>query len=45
MQEKKYLQNEMNKISMKNTELLEENERNRFKIPEEYKELEVKVRN
>lgn len=45
IQEKKYLQNEINKISMKNTELLEENEKNRFKIPEEYKELEVKVRN
>lgn len=43
MQEKKYLQNEVNKLSLRNMELFEEKERNQFPVSEEIQELQIKV--
>lgn len=44
VQEKKYLQNEVNKLSLRNMELFEEKERNQLPISEEVQELQIKVK-
>ena len=44
VKEKKFLQNEVTKLSLKNMELFEEKEMKVQKTPEDFQEIEMKVK-